>query len=96
MDPMAWLYTAVTRADLRGDGGWNLDETLDLETAVRAATVGSAYANHLEHRRGALMPGFDADVIVLNRDLFEPGDPRAILDTHVTHAVVDGTVAFER
>jgi predicted amidohydrolase YtcJ len=96
MDPMTWLYTAVTRADLHGEGAWNLDETVDLETAVRAATLGSAYANHLENRRGALVPGFDADLIVLDRDLFEPGDPRAMLDARVTHAVVDGAVAYER
>ena len=96
MDPMTWLYTAATRADLHGAGAWNVGETVDLATAVRAATAGSAYANHLEHRRGSLRPGFDADVIVLDRDLFEPGDPRAILDTRVTHAVVDGAVVFER
>jgi len=93
MDPMTWLYTAVTRADLAGNGGWNLAETVDLVTAVRAATAGSAFANHVDDRRGALMPGFDADLIVLDRDLFEPGDPRAILDTHVTHAIVGGAVA---
>jgi predicted amidohydrolase YtcJ len=93
MDPMTWLYTAVTRADLEGNGAWNLEEAVDLPTAVRAATVGSAFANHLEDRRGGLTVGFDADLIVLDRDLFEPGDPRAILDTHVTHAIVDGAVA---
>jgi len=95
MDPMTWLYTAVTRADLDGNGAWNVAEAVDLETAVRAATVGSAYANHVEDRRGILAEGFEADLIVLDRDLFEPGDPRAILDTHVTHAVVDGVVAHE-
>ena len=95
MDPMTWLYTAVTRADLDGNGAWNPAEAVDLGTAVRAATAGSAYANHVEDRRGMLADGFDADLIVLDRDLFEPGDPRAILDTHVTHAVVDGVVAHE-
>ena len=96
MDPMTWLYTAVTRADLEGNDAWNGAETVDLETAVRAATGGSAFANHVEDRRGALVAGYDADVVVLDRDLFEPGDPRAILDTHVTHSVVDGVVVFER
>ena len=96
MDPMTWLYTAVTRADLDGNGAWNLAESVDLETAVRAATAGSAFANHVEDRRGALAAGYDADLIVLDRDLFEHGDPRAILDTRVTHTVVDGAVAFER
>jgi predicted amidohydrolase YtcJ len=94
MDPMTWLYTAVTRADLDGNGAWNVEEAVDLKTAVRAATQGSAFANHLESRRGVLAPGADADVIVLDRDLFEPGDPRAILETRVTHTVVGGEVVY--
>ena len=92
MDPMIWLYTAVTRADLDGNDAWNLDETIDLATAVRAATLGSAYANFVDERRGTIAPGKDADLVVLSRDLFEPGDPRAILDIKVTHTVVAGGV----
>ena len=92
MDPMIWLYTAVSRADLEGRGAWNVEETVDLAQAVRAATLGSAYANFAEDRRGSIAPGKDADLIVLSRDLFEPGDPRAILDTRVTHTVVAGKV----
>jgi predicted amidohydrolase YtcJ len=92
MDPMTWLYTAVTRADLDGNGAWNLEETVDLVTAVRAATLGSAYANFVDDRRGSLVPGKDADVIVLSQGLFALEEPRAILDTHVTHTVVAGEV----
>ncbi len=92
MDPMVWLYTAVTRADLDGNGAWNLEETVDLATAVRAATLGSAYANFVEDRRGSVTPGKDADVVVLSRDLFAGDDPQAILETRVTHTVVAGEV----
>ncbi|MEP6758617.1 MAG: amidohydrolase family protein [Actinomycetota bacterium] len=94
MDPMTWLYTAITRADLAGNGAWNVQETVDLETAVRAATLGSAFANFVEDRRGSLTPGKDADVVVLSRDLFALEDPRAILDTPVTHTVVAGEVVY--
>jgi predicted amidohydrolase YtcJ len=92
MDPMTWLYTATTRADLSGNGAWNTDETIDLRTAVRAATWGSAYANHLNDRRGTIAPGKDADLVVLTRDLFEPDDPLAILDTRVATTIVAGRV----
>jgi predicted amidohydrolase YtcJ len=94
MDPMTWLYTAVTRADLEGDGAWNTDETVDLATAVRASTLGGAYANLVEDRRGSITVGKDADVVVLDRDLFAAHDPRELLSTRVTHAVVGGDVAF--
>ena len=90
MDPMTWLYTATTRADLEGRGAWNIEETVDLETAVRAATLGSAYANFLEYRRGSIAVGKDADLIVLDRDLFAAGDPQDVLATSVAATVVDG------
>lgn len=92
MDPMTWLYTAVTRADLTGGGAWNLDETVDLETAVRAATLGSAYANFAEHDRGVITAGRYADIAVLDRDLFADGDPREILEARVAVTVVGGEV----
>lgn len=94
MDPMVWLYTAVTRADLIGEGAWNTEETLDLATAVRAATAGSAYANFTEADRGSVTPGKAADLVVLSRDLFEPGDPLAILDTRVAVTIVGGEVVY--
>ena len=93
MDPMTWLYTAVTRADLLGGGAWNTEETVDLATAVRAATLGSAFANFLEDRRGSIAVGKDADLVVCDRDLFALAEPREILETRVTHTVVDGTIA---
>ena len=90
MDPMYWLYTAVTRAAPDGTGAWNLEERVDLATALRAATIGSAFANFADGNRGSLTPGKYADVAVLSRDLFTVTDPREILDTYVTHTVVAG------
>jgi predicted amidohydrolase YtcJ len=96
MDPMTWLYTAVTRADLEGRDAWNLEEAIDLETAIRAATLGSAYANFAERDRGSVSPGKYADLAVLDRDVFALEDPRELLGTHVTHTVVGGEVVHRR
>jgi predicted amidohydrolase YtcJ len=92
MDPMTWLYTAVTRADLTGAGAWNTEESVDLPAAVRAATLGSAFANFVEDRRGSITVGKAADLIMLDRDLFGLGDPLEILETRVTHTAVAGEV----
>jgi predicted amidohydrolase YtcJ len=91
MDPMYWLYTALTRAAPDGSGAWNLDETVDLDAAIRAATLGSAYANRLETRTGSLVPGKEADVVVLSRAIRDD-DPRALLETSVTATIVGGDV----
>ncbi|MEU6478537.1 amidohydrolase [Streptomyces sp. NPDC047017] len=76
MDPMIGLYTAVTRRPLAGGEPWMPEETVDVETAVRAYTMGSAYANFLEHERGSLSVGKVADLVVLSRDVLaaEPAD----------------------
>jgi hypothetical protein len=91
MDPMIGLYTALTRADLDGNDAWNTAETVDLDTALRAYTAGSAYANFAEHERGTLAAGRAADIVVLSRNL-HASTPLEVLDTRVTHTVVGGRV----
>jgi hypothetical protein len=95
MDPLIWLYTACTRANLDGSGAWTPEETVDLPTAIRAATLGSAFANFVEDRRGSIEVGKQADLVVLSRDVF--GDePSALLETSVDITVVDGEVVHRR
>jgi predicted amidohydrolase YtcJ len=95
MEPMIGIHSALTRADLQGRGGWNLDETVDLATAIRAYTMGGAYANHCETNRGSLTPGAYADVAVLSGDLFDPG-PSGIPGIGVDVTIVGGSVAHRR
>ena len=92
--PLVGIYSAITRADLDGTGGWIPEETLDLETTLAAYTMGGAHVVFAEDRRGSITPGKQADLAVLSGDLFEAADadPRRILDLHVTHTVVDGEV----
>jgi hypothetical protein len=97
MDPMVGLYSALTRADLQGEGAWNTDETVDLATAIRAYTMGGAYANHVDDRRGSITPGKQADMIVLSEDVFAlENEPAALLETTVDVAIVDGRVEHQR
>ncbi len=92
MDPMTWLYTALTRADLDGRDAWNTSETLDLPDAIRAATLGSAWANFADGDRGSISPGKYADLVILSRDLFAGREPRTILDTRAVVTIVGGQV----
>ena len=94
MDPMVGIYTALTRADLAGDGAWNTAETLDLDSALRAYTTGSAYANFAEQDLGSIEPGKLADVIVLSQNLHAL-TPHEILETTVTHTMVNGEIMFQ-
>lgn len=49
------------------------DERLDLETALAAVTRGSAYVNFLEDETGTIEEGKLADLVVLDRDILDPG-----------------------
>jgi predicted amidohydrolase YtcJ len=95
MDPLVWLYTACTRANLDGSDAWIPEETLDLATAIRAATLGSAYANFFDHERGSIEVGKQADLVVLSRDVFADR-PAALLETRVDVSIVDGEVVHRR
>jgi predicted amidohydrolase YtcJ len=85
-DPLAEIEVAVTRVEHPNRDTEPLlpDEALDLETAVGAFTRGSAYVNFLEEETGSIEPDKLADLVVLDRDVFDldagpVGDARVVL-----------------
>ncbi|MCA1621120.1 MAG: amidohydrolase [Acidobacteria bacterium] len=97
LDPVAGIYAAVTRKTLDGKnpGGWVPEQKITVEEAVRAFTVGSAYAEFAEHSKGTIAPGKLADLVILSEDIFKI-DPAAIEKVRVRMTVVDGRVVFEK
>ncbi len=92
-DPFAGLYAAVTRrSELDGEpgpGGWYPEQRLSLTEAINAYTWGAAYAAGLEDRLGRLAPGYHADLIALDRDIFTLA-PEALLETQVQCVMIGG------
>ena len=83
MDPLVWLYTARTRADL--DGSRGVDTRGDGRPAERRSAQrpsARAYANFAEDDRGSIEPGKYADLVVLSRDVFAD-EPASLLETSV-------------
>jgi predicted amidohydrolase YtcJ len=67
LDPWAGVCAGVLRTiDERGP--WHPEQRLTLDEALEATTVNPAWLAHDEHRRGKLLPGFLADLVVLDRD----------------------------
>jgi predicted amidohydrolase YtcJ len=96
MDPLAGIYTALTRATPDGTRSWVPQQRLDLETTLRAYTIGGAWANGNEHTRGSITPGKDADLVVLSRDLFTlTHNPRQILSVRADLTMVGGQVIHQ-
>ncbi|MGI8654277.1 MAG: amidohydrolase [Pyrinomonadaceae bacterium] len=96
LDPMQGLYAAVTRRTLdnRNPNGWIAEQKITIEEAVRAYTVGSAYAEFTENEKGTIAPGKLADIVLLSRDIFCI-DPTEIKNTRVLLTIMDGRVVYE-
>jgi predicted amidohydrolase YtcJ len=70
LDPWAGICAGVLRTiDERPP--WQPQQRLTLEEALQATTVTPAWLAGDERRRGKLIPGFLADLVVLDRDPFE-------------------------
>ncbi len=70
-------------------------ERLSIEALVRGFTIDAAYQLHMEDRIGSLEVGKKADLVVLDRNIFEV-DPYTIHDTNVLMTVMDGNVVYEQ
>jgi len=70
-------------------------ERLDLESLMRGYTIDAAYQLHMEDEIGSLEVGKKADLVVLDRNLFEI-DPYEIHQAQVIMTVMDGEVVYER
>lgn len=91
--PFRGLYAAVTRMNEAGTQTYYPKNKLTRGQALAAYTQGSAYAEFAERRKGKLIPGYDADFILVDRDLYTI-DARAILDTMVLKTYVAGKDAL--
>ena len=72
-NPFWGLHAAVTRQRLDGSPGpegWVPEQRLSLLEALHAYTAGPAYAAGRENIQGRLAPGYFADLLVLDEDLF--------------------------
>jgi hypothetical protein len=92
--PFRGLYAAVTRANEAGTKTYFPKDALTRVQALYAYTQGSAFAEFAEKRKGKLAPGYEADFVILNRNLLTTILPE-ILKTRVLKTVVGGTTVYE-
>jgi len=96
LSPMLSIYAAVTRRTLDGKhpNGWIPEQRISVEEAIRAYTVGSAFAEFQENEKGTITPGKLADIVILARDIFKI-DPKEIEKVKVVTTIMDGRVIYE-
>jgi len=96
INPFRGLYACVTRELPEGGpaGGWQPQEKISLEDCIRAYTIGSAYAQFEEGKKGDLNVGKYADFIILSQDLTK-ATPKEILNMEVLQTVVGGRTVYK-
>ncbi len=97
LDPLWGVYAAVTRRTLDGKnpGGWVPQQKITLAEALRAYTAGNAWAVFAENQWGTLAPGRDADVVVLDHNLFTMA-PESLATARVSVTIVGGKIVYRR
>lgn len=97
LDPLWGVYAAVTRRTLDGKnpGGWVPQQKITLAEALRAYTAGNAWAVFAESQWGTLAPGRDADVVVLDHDLFTMA-PESLATARVAVTIVGGKIVYRK
>lgn len=95
-NPLWGIHAAVTRQMRDGMplGGWYPHQRLSVAQAVWGFTMGAALVSGRESELGSLTPGKLADLVVLDRDIFEI-EPMEIARTQVAMTVFDGKIVFE-
>ena len=91
-NPLQEMEVAVTRKcpHERSAAPFLPDEALDLPTALAAFSIGSAYVHRLERMTGSIEVGKQADLCVLDRNVFDLDPEEPLGDTEVLLTLLDG------
>jgi len=97
LDPLEGLYAAVTRKDRFGEqgDGWLPQQKLSMEKAIELYTLGSAYAEFTEDRKGIIKAGYLADIVIFRDDLLTI-PPQDIMKASVDYTITGGKIVYKR
>jgi predicted amidohydrolase YtcJ len=95
LNPMEGLYAAVTRKDRLGEKGegWFPEQKLTMMEAIKYYTLGSAYAQFMEDRKGMIKSGYLADIVITDRDLLSIPEDQ-IMKTKINYTIVGGKIVY--
>ncbi len=85
----------VTRAKKDGSRSWYPENGITVDEAVRIFTLEGAYASFEESVKGSITVGKYADLVVVDRDIYETA-PAEIQRAEVLMTVVDGKFIYEK
>ena len=95
VNPLDGIEVAVTRLEPNGltDVPLGENEEISLAEAIKSYTINSAYVNFLDDRVGSIEIGKQADLIILDKNLFDI-EPSEINETKVMATLFNGKLVF--
>ncbi|MCX6307030.1 MAG: amidohydrolase [Bacteroidetes bacterium] len=97
ISPVFTFYAAVARRDMDGfpEGGYMMENALTREDALRSITIWAAKAGFMEHSKGSLEIGKDADFIILSEDIMNI-PARKIPEVKVLQTIIGGEAVLSK
>ncbi|MEZ5058400.1 MAG: amidohydrolase [Saprospiraceae bacterium] len=97
LNPLEHIFAAINRTDMSGEpkGGWQAQEKLTIDQAFESYSTTPAYINHSDEYTGKLLPGYQADLILLDRHPHEIG-PEEVHLIKVDATWYKGGLVFRR
>lgn len=97
LNPLPSFYASISRKTLQGDpeGGFEPEEKMTREQALRSYTINAAYGAFQEKVLGSIEEGKLADFTVFSNDIMTVPE-KDILGTRVEMTIVGGRIVFER
>ncbi len=91
INPLFGFHSAVARQDAENwpEGGWQAENKLSREEALRGMTIWAAYSNFEEKERGSIEIGKFADFVVTEKDIMTAAESE-LRNTKVTTTYVAG------
>src|SRR5437762_4624419 len=95
ISPFKTFYAAVVRKDAKGwpANGFQMENALTREQALRGMTIWAAKANFEENEKGSLEKGKFADFVILDADLMKQV-PEKLLQVKVLMTFIDGKKVY--
>ena len=92
---MEGLYAAVSRKDRLGEDGdgWFPEEKISMEEAIEYYTLGAAYSQFMEDRKGMIKEGYLADIVITDKNLLLIPEEE-IMKTRVVLTILGGKTVF--
>ena len=97
ISPFKTFYAAVVRKDAKGwpADGYQMENALTREEALRGMTIWAAKSNFEEKEKGSLEAGKFADFIILDKDIMKASDDE-LLQINVLKTFLGGEKVYEK